>query len=109
MSVYEEARLPTAGEQPLPAPHLRLRGVSQRPRQLSLRLTLLALLVGLLVATVVSISLVQWVTTARSIEQIESKSFRMLVLTLSSQVQSFLELGTLALQEARERAQHGRL
>jgi adenylate cyclase len=83
--------------------------VPHRPRQLSLRLALLALLVGLLVATVLSISLVQWVTTARSIEQIESKSFRMLVLTLSSQVQSFLEPGALVLQEAQARAQHGRL
>jgi adenylate cyclase len=109
MSLYEEAPLPVAGEQPL-APSLpRLRGVPSRPRHVSLRVVLLALLLGLLVATVVSISMLQWSTSTRSIQELESKTFRMLVLALSSQVQSFLEPSALVLQEAQTRAEYGRL
>src|SRR5579884_3277240 len=107
MSVYQEAGLPAAGEPTFPAGvHVRR---PARPRQLSLRVALLTLLVGLLVATVGSIGLVQWVTSVRAIRELENKSFQMLVLTLSSQVQNFLEPGMLALQEAQTLAAYGRL
>ncbi len=109
MSVYEEARLPQAGEQPFPAAGAQARRRPARPRQLSLRVALLSLLLGLLTATALSIGVVQWVTSVRAIREMESKSFQMLVLTLSGQVQSFLEPGMLALGEAQALALHGRL
>jgi len=79
------------------------------PRRVSLRAMLLSLLVGLLVATVVSIGTVQWISSVRSIQDLQGRSFRMLATTITSQVQSFLEPGMLFLEEATTRAQYGRL
>src|SRR5688500_8272743 len=108
MSVSEAGPLvaPQHSAVELPLPHRADRG---HPRRVSLRAMLLTLLVALLVATVASIGAVQWITSVRSIQDLQGRSFRMLATTITSQVQSFLEPGMLVLEEAATRAQYGRL
>jgi adenylate cyclase len=77
--------------------------------QVSLRVTLVTLLVGLLLATVSSIAVVEFVTTSRSIQELESRFFSMLSIAVNGRVQTYLEPAIPVLEEARTRAQYGRL
>ena len=109
MSVYEDAGPRLVREQPITGARPGLPRATGRRWQISLRATLLTLLIGLLLATVASIAVVQWMTSARSIQDLETKSFRMLALTTNAQVRGFLEPSVRVLEEARTRAQFGRL
>ena len=109
MSVYEGAGARLAREEPVAGARPGLTRAGSRRWQLGLRTTLLTLLIGLLLATVASIGVVQWLTSARSMQEIETRSFRMLALTTNSQVRGFLEPSQRVLEEARTRTQYGRL
>ena len=87
----------------------RCRLVARGRWQVSLRVTLVTLLVGLLLATVSSIAVVEFVTTSRSIQELESRFFSMLSIAVNGRVQTYLEPAIPVLEEARTRAQYGRL
>jgi adenylate cyclase len=77
--------------------------------RLSLRFTLLSLLVGLLLLTVASLALVAHFSANRASQELEARSFRIAALAISSQLGSYLEPAIPLLQEARLQALRGRL
>ncbi|MBA2448763.1 MAG: hypothetical protein H0V51_12135 [Chloroflexi bacterium] len=78
-------------------------------RRLSLRTTLLTLLVGLLILTVVSLAGLFDVNTSRSVAELEARYFRTISLAISGEVAAFLDPALPILQELSAGAQHGRV
>lgn len=75
----------------------------------SLRTTLLSLLVGLLLVTVVSLGLVAQFGVTRIVEEMESRSFTVGALAIGTQVNAFFQPALPLLYESSEQVQRNRL
>ena len=78
-------------------------------RRLSLRTTLLSLLVGLLVVTMGSLAGLFDVNSSRSVAELEARYFRTISLAIGGEVAAFLDPALPILEELNARAQRGRL
>jgi adenylate cyclase len=78
-------------------------------RYLTLRVTLLSLLVTLLLATAASLGSVAFISTRDSIQDLQERYFRVVSVAVTREMQTFLEPGLPILSEARLQAQRERL
>src|SRR3712207_4682834 len=78
------------------------------PRRLSLRLTLVSLLVGLLLATVVSLATVAQLSVGGIVAELEARSFGISALAIGAQVDAYVGPALPVLDELVEQTGRGR-
>src|SRR3712207_5496171 len=77
------------------------------PRRLSLRLTRVSLLVGLLLATVASLATVAQLSVGSIVAEMEARSFDISALAIGAQVDGYVQPALPTLGELVDRAGHG--
>ena len=77
------------------------------PRRLSLRLTLVSLLVGVLLSTVVSLATVAQVSIGGIVAEMEARSFSISALAMAAQVNAYVGPATPVLDELVDQARRG--
>ncbi|MDP8921299.1 MAG: hypothetical protein M3O34_00240, partial [Chloroflexota bacterium] len=78
------------------------------PRRLSLRLTLVSLLVGLLLATVISLATVAQLSVGGIVAEMEARSFGISALAIGAQVDAYVKPALPVLDELLEQTERGR-
>lgn len=78
-------------------------------RYLTLRITLLTLLVSLLLGTAASLGAVAFVSTRESIQDLQERYFRVVSVAVTRETATFLQAGLPLLEEAHAQASRGRL